>query len=381
MKQIINAIKENRLIVIFGCSQIGKEIAEYIKEILYYDNFVFADNSEQKQNEGFLGKKVVSPIYSINQNPIYIIASINFYSEMIKQLVELGVNNENIVLSNETLIKKISDLEKLINKRIPKKKMNFVIDLSEHCNLNCQNCDHFSPLAEKKFMDIDVFKNDIARMAELFGGQGEYITSVDLEGGEPLLNEKVTDYIVVVHKYMPDTVVRIFTNGILLKNMDDLFWKICREHRVVLEITKYPIEFDYNYIVEKAKKEKVELKFFSGGDVIKTSSHKPINLDGTSDIYDSFHKCYMANGDCPMLKEGKLYPCTFVPNISIFNKYFEKNIEVCDRDYIDIYKDTSMQEIFEFLSNPIPACKYCQPEKWTNGHVWKTSKKEICEWT
>ena len=38
----------------------------------------------------------------------------------------------------------------------------------------------------------------------------------------------------------------------------------------------------------------------------------------------------MANGDCPMLKEGKLYPCTFVPNIPTFNKYFEKNIEVCD---------------------------------------------------
>lgn len=381
MKQIINAIKENRLIAIFGCSQIGKEIAAYIKEILGYNHFVFIDNNEQKQKEGFVGEMVVSPISVMNQDPVFIIASIGFYSEMIKQLEQLGISSQNIILSNATLNTKINDLEKIINKRVPKKKLNFVIDLAEHCNLNCQNCDHFSPLAEKKFMDINIFRNDIARMAELFGGKGEYITSVDLEGGEPLLNEKVTDYIVIVHKYMPDTVVRIFTNGILLKNMDDLFWKTCREHQVMLEITKYPIDFDYDYIVEKAKNEKVELEFFSGGDEIKTSFHKPINLDGTSDKYDSFHKCYMGNGDCQMLKEGKLYPCTFVPNISTFNKYFKKNLEVGDRDYIDIYKATSMEDILEFLANPIPACKYCQPDKWTIGHVWKTSKKEICEWT
>lgn len=43
-----------------------------------------------------------------------------------------------------------------------------------------------------------------------------------------------------------------------------------------------------------------------------------------------------------------------------FNKFFDKNIPLVDKDGIDIYKAKSMKEILEFLSKPIPFCGYCK---------------------
>lgn len=41
------------------------------------------------------------------------------------------------------------------------------VNLADHCNLNCQCCDHFSPLAEPTFMDFNQYVRDINRLAEL----------------------------------------------------------------------------------------------------------------------------------------------------------------------------------------------------------------------
>lgn len=124
----------------------------------------------------------------------------------------------------------------------------------------------------------------------------------------------------------------------------------------------------------------VKFEYYSGGNAVKDSFHKPIDLSGRNNKYESFHKCYMGNGECTMLKHGKIYPCTFVPNISTFNRFFKKNIEINYYDCIDIYKVKTYEEILDFLANPIPACRYCQPDKWTGGHEWKTTSYKIEEW-
>jgi hypothetical protein len=57
------------------------------------------------------------------------------------------------------------------------------------------------------------------------------------------------------------------------------------------------------------------------------------------------------------------------------------DLPISDRDSIDIYKAQSAQEIFEFLSKPIPFCKFCYVEKRSFGHKWERSQKDIREWT
>ena len=381
VKVLVEAVEKKRIVAIFGCSKLGAEIHALIMQLAPQTEMVFVDNSRERWGTQFCECRVYAPEEIIERKALFIVASERFYDSMTNQIKRLGVEEEDIFFPDEVLHKKLQEAEQIIAKRTPKKTINFVVDLAEHCNLNCQNCDHFSPLAKEKYQDYDTFRKDIARMAELFGGHGEYITSVDLEGGEPLLNPEVEKYISVVHEFMPNTKVRIFTNGTLLLKKEEAFWNTCRKHGVTLEITKYPIAFDYDGIVKKAEEENVDLQFFYDGEVAKTSMHKPMDLSGSQDKYESFHGCYMANADCMMLKEGKFYPCTLIPNLSTFNEFFEQDVKVCKKDYIDIYKVESKEEIFEFLANPVPACRYCQPKKWTYGHEWGVTRKEIGEWT
>lgn len=378
--RISKALEHHKLIAIMGCSAIGCSLARDLRKMNEGFGILFFDNDPEKQGKAVEGCSVIKP-QKRDDIELYIIASTGFHGEMEKQLAGLGISQKDIFFLDEVWRERERRRDVLIKKRKAKKELNFVMDLAEHCNLGCQNCDHFSPLAKEHFTDIGEFRSDIRRMAELFlGGGRSNITHVDLEGGEPLLNPNVTDYIEVVHQHLPETTVKIFTNGLLLDRQPQKFWDICREHAVVLEVTKYPVKFDYHKIECTAESNGVRMEYYSGGNGVKTSTHKPLDLSGKQDKYDSFHKCYMGNGDCPMLKHGHLYPCTVIPNISTFNEYFHQCVEVCGRDSIDIYKAETAEEILDFLANPVPACRYCQPDKWTGGHEWKRSAYKMSEW-
>ena len=55
----------------------------------------------------------------------------------------------------------------------PRRIENFYLEvnLADHCNLSCQCCDHFSPLATETFYDFEQYKKDIQRLAKLSGGE------------------------------------------------------------------------------------------------------------------------------------------------------------------------------------------------------------------
>lgn len=40
--------------------------------------------------------------------------------------------------------------------------------LTDHCNLNCAGCSHFSPLSSQNYVSIEQYKKDIQRLAKLF---------------------------------------------------------------------------------------------------------------------------------------------------------------------------------------------------------------------
>jgi len=361
-------------IVIFGCTEYGLILCDKfqkwndIQEVIFFDN-----NPNLKMFQGY---RVERPHKNSDENIIYIISSVAHADIMKKQLLEFGIAEEKILFTANILESKYKNLQ---TKRVPRQALRFVMDLAEHCNLNCQSCDHFSPLAKEKFTDIEEFERDIRRLSEICS-EDKTISNIDLEGGEPLLNPNAEKYVEIIHKYLPKTQVSIYTNGIKLPDMSEEFWRICSTHNVILEITKYPITFDYGRVEQLAKEKNVVCRYYSGGKVVKTLSHKPLDMSGKQDKYDSFHKCYMANSGCTMLKHGRIYPCTVSPNICVFNEYFDKDLKISDKDSISIYEADSIGEILDFLTNPIPACRYCQPDAWTHGHIWQTSRRDIKEW-
>ena len=272
----------------------------------------------------------------------------------------------------------LQKIESEATKLEPRTIIKFSVPLVEHCNLRCCGCDHFAPLAEQEFADIVVFENDFARLSELLNGEA---VKIGLLGGEPLLHPQAKDFFYIARKYFPKTRIRVVSNGVLLLKQNEDFWKSCKENNIVFEITKYPINLNFDKMKEVAKSCGVTFEFRDEtGELQKTSYHIPLDLAGRQDARKNFMKCFHSNVTI-FLKKGRLYTCTVAANIGHFNKYFNMDLQVSAADSIDIYKAQSAQEIFAFLSKQIPFCRYCYVDKRSFGIPWKRSHKDIKEWT
>ncbi|MDR1671854.1 MAG: radical SAM protein [Bacteroidales bacterium] len=252
--------------------------------------------------------------------------------------------------------------------------MRFVVDITDHCNLRCKGCDAFAPLADKYCLDPATFEKDCARIAELTRGKLEFLS---LLGGEPLLHEQCADFFIIARKYFKNTLLLLWTNGIILAKQSENFWKTAKETQVKLMITKYPINLNYGELEKLAKTHNVPLSYV--GDRTNGMFKRPFDLAGKQDYRESFRGC-KAENDCITLREGKLYVCDVIAKTPIFNKFFHQNLTITEKDCIDIYKAKSLDEILTFLYSPSPFCRYCKVKETGNGLQWAPSKKMLSEW-
>jgi MoaA/NifB/PqqE/SkfB family radical SAM enzyme len=255
----------------------------------------------------------------------------------------------------------------------------FEVHVVDHCNLNCGKCAHFSPLSKPYFIDTAEFEKDIKRMSQLVKNKAD---TIRLLGGEPLLHENFNGLMKIVRNYFPDTGTRlqILTNGTLLARQDDTFWQTCKTANAEIIITYYPIKLDTEAIDSLVKKWDIKLSY-TDYDPNKNKTMFNLSLDksGGQDILQSYLKCPMSN-TCTILKDGKLYMCAISAYINIFNEYFNQDFSISEADYIDIYKIKTVDEIFEFISRPVPFCRYCTHKYEETRTEWKVSAKEISEW-
>ena len=271
------------------------------------------------------------------------------------------------------------------------------VNLADHCNLNCQCCDHFSPLASKTFLDFDQYVKDIKRLGELTDHK---LGLMKLQGGEPLLNDQLIDYFRVTREEFPDTHICLFTDGILLlkwgmKEGDQNIWEAVKKYEIEIRMTCYPIKFDMERLIQQIEahgvayhmdpppfKKGARVWFFSEIGAleykgVKHSVKHPFDLKGKQDPY-RFISCYQFN-ESIVLRDGKIYTCPMIPYVHFFNEYFNQNLEVTDNDYIDIYKVNSYAEIAEFCSQRISFCRYCAVQ-CRSSREWKQSDHSIEEW-
>jgi MoaA/NifB/PqqE/SkfB family radical SAM enzyme len=251
-------------------------------------------------------------------------------------------------------------------------RLHIVVHISDQCNLSCKSCSHFSPLACGNNLDPAEYENDIVRIKELT----DDISTIALLGGEPLLNHQIEKFADITRKYFPHCQLQITTNGILLVKQPESFWINCNKNNVNIMISQYPIKLNAKEIFKLAKRYNVNIKYLPRGDFFKIK----LDLHGSQEVDKSFRKCLLANY-CIELSHGRIYTCCIAAHINDFNLYFNKNIAITDKDYIDIYKTHNIDDILSFLAKPIPFCRYCDWNKIENNIGWSPSKKEISEWT
>jgi len=296
----------------------------------------------------------------------------NFLKQAIKPFVPYGV----VALRQRKL------------KAVPKRELYFEIHITEHCNLNCRGCSHFSPIAKEVFLDPDAFDRDMARLSQVSGKRLAYIK---LLGGEPLLHPDCGKIMDIARKHFDGaTNILLLTNGLLLTKQSERFWKAAARNNVWIAITHYPIRLDLDAIKKLSIQHGVPCGWFVGASGIidfaedpgggKTMYKFPLDLNGRQNGAKSFARCGKANS-CFTLRDGRLYTCSTLSHIKHFKDFFGKNLPVLEEDSIDIYKARSVEEILAFLAKPVPFCRFCKTGAVTFGHQWGASQKNIAEWT
>lgn len=259
---------------------------------------------------------------------------------------------------------------------VTKDRIRFIVDIVDHCNLNCKGCGHFSPLAEHSFLDLDVFERDLKRLHELLHGE---IHCLEIMGGEALLHPNVNDFIQIMSKYVYGEKF-ICTNGVLLPKMPDSFYRLCAETHTTISITIYPISLDWEEINRKANLYGTQLyKIVSEGGSQKRWYKNHRDLTGTQNPMQNFRDCFW-RGRCVVLENGRLSSCVVPFKARFFQKYYKsKAFDTSEDNFIDIHKANSIEEIVEFLNQPIPCCRFCLPN--TEEQIeWGVSNKQREEW-
>lgn len=384
LEEMICFCKSYKYIYIYGHGHDQNMLKKYLNMIdINVEGFVLSDNKydEEKVNDCDLKCSDLRGIYNEFDDVGIIVGTWDLYfNEILCNLAEIGIPISNIHLlagwNKRTISHKMTPR--------PKERMWIEVKLADHCNLNCQMCDHFAPLAKPTFLDLESFRRDMTRLAELTGG---HIDIMKLQGGEPLLNENTIDFIKVTRELFPKAIIFFFTDGLLLKRWENHssgnFWQICHDYNVRIEFTVYPIGIKVEEIQELAKKYDVVLDAFTEVghrrlDGVKKSVKHPFDLDGNVDKWQ-FISCYQFN-ESITLRDGKLYTCPMIPYINHFNEYFNQNLTVSENDYIDIYEAESYEELAEFVTHRTDFCRYCKVRD-RKAYDWKQSNHTIEEYT
>lgn len=259
----------------------------------------------------------------------------------------------------------------------PLTQLQFAFSLATHCNLNCKGCAHFSPLSKAEFPDFAEAERDFARLGELFHGK---CNSISLMGGEPLLNPQIEDYCRMARKHFPIGDVQIVTNGILLLKMPDSFYKTCKEAKITIHVTPYPIKLDHKSIRKRCRRYGVPYHFYWDETSKEEFFRYVIDETGSQDMVQNFIDCGNANY-CLFLYKGRMYPCGAGAHFRVFNDYYQAGMELTDQDSVDIYKVKGDWELLMELAKPVPMCRYCVMSGRKETFTWGHSKKDKKEWT
>lgn len=244
--------------------------------------------------------------------------------------------------------------------------------LTDHCNLNCRGCGHYSPLSQPRFADPTAFGRDIGRLAELFDAIG----AIHLLGGEPLLHPDMLSFAQAARTAFPGSRIRLVTNGVLLPRMDSTLWSKLAQLGVRIDITRYPVRLDEAEIRRLATVHGAEVRFTEVRDRFFTI---PLRRGGDADPQASFSACKELF-DCAMLRDGRVYTCPVTALSPLFAERFGWPEPPTDADSFDLHAETTGEDLLAFLGAPVPRCRYCDggSVRWFD---WGVSRRAAEEWT
>ena len=225
---------------------------------------------------------------------------------------------------------------------LPQAEMHIV----DYCNLNCKGCVHFSPIFEKDFPDTYSRIRDIKILKDKFS----HIIKFFLLGGEPFLNPEINTYITETRRILPNTMIQVVTNGLLIPQIDDNVLRVFHDNDIIVSISEYQPTYKMIRTITK-RLEDNGVKYIIRTYDSKTVFNKPLSLLDNS-IYEK--KC-ISEG-CVNIWNGMISRCPTLMYINKFNEVF--GTELPNEGIYDL-KELDGEQILEIINQTVPLCKHC----------------------
>lgn len=352
---------------IYGAGNIGKYVLKIIKT--YYTKQLI-------KIEGFIDREKKGSIAGI---PVFSIDDIDRKSQIIIAIQSLDVAIE---INEDLKNRGYKDIWRFIG-RWKKYGKNFVnetciscigwkgiilpqveMHIMDACNLNCRGCTHFAPIFVMDEPDIKVRLDDVSNFSKKFG----HIIRFVILGGEPFLNKNIGIYVKEIRKILPNTMIEIVTNGLLLPGVSDEVLKVIKTNDVRISISEYaPTHKKIDEIMEKLDRNAIlyEIRGFDK----KQKFNIPLSLTA-----DSIHKKLCISDGCITIRDGKMARCPTLMYIRDFNKKFGTNFP--DGGIIDMSDEISGTDLLKKFKERVPLCDYCVQ----NEVDWSVCGKDVkCE--
>lgn len=240
----------------------------------------------------------------------------------------------------------------------------------DHCNMNCNCCNHFSPLAEPWFISIEDFTLQIKELKENVSSVKSFI----LLGGEPTLHPHLLDLCKILRNEFPNIYIHILSNGLSVDN-------IIKDK---LEYEKLHIFFGFTNYPHYTKVKQIQDNLSSIGAVSMSrviSKQTLVNINGHLNKHNNFFNCSNHKLPCLTLKNHKLYICPFCAHIEHFCKKANMSIpEEKGTDYLLVTDIKNNLDILQdFCFTPKNYCKYCV--QYTPAFAFGLSNRDTLEYT
>lgn len=223
----------------------------------------------------------------------------------------------------------------------------------DHCNLACNDCNHASPVSNKRWADPETVYRDFSILAKVFKPQ-----QVKVLGGEPLLHPNLVEVIEAVKRSRICDDILVVTNGLLLPRMGDVFWQAVKH----LEISIYPnpkLDHDtLEFCRKKAAEHGIHLNVVQFSEFRRTFS-----VPGFQDSNLArrvYQACKLAHvWGCYSIHEGYFYKCPqsiYIPQMLGWpeDRYTADGIEIKD-------SPDFLENLYCYLTSlePLQSCRHC----------------------
>ena len=295
----------------------------------------------ERYTAGELTAIVIPKEYYIQQN------------ELVLALLRAGVDVQDIydgIRLNSQIRNQPEAVASLITPLLHDPYMPYLeFHVTDHCNLNCKYCTHYSPLVTQPvYTDYERFAADLRQLKKYIFDIG----IIRILGGEPLLNSELGRFIELAREVYPASIITVVTNGLLIDRMDPLLIEIMKENMAFFHISFYPPLEDKVKEIQRFLYEQ-KIPYTITPMITEFNKTQTLTLQPDEDF---FYSCFQAS--CTCIHGGKVAPCYAPFTTKYFNAAFGQELPVDEG--IDLYDDTLKAPVLKArLLIPMQRCRYC----------------------